>query len=49
MVKNFDMGPYRKEIIMMLCEKLLAPQVLTAAKILNSIFDSFGIGEYAKY
>jgi hypothetical protein len=48
-VKNYDMVPYRKQIVKMFLEKLQTPQVLIVTRVLTSIFDSVGIGEYNKY
>lgn len=48
-VKNYDMMPYRKQIVKMFLDKLHTPQVLIATRVLISIFDSVCPGEYNKY
>ena len=48
-VKNYDMVPYRRQIVRMFLDKLQTPQVLISMRVLTSIFDSVCPGEYNKY
>lgn len=48
-VKNYDMAPYRRQIVRMFLDKLQSEQVLIATRVLTSIFDSVCPGEHNKY
>jgi hypothetical protein len=48
-VKNYDKILYRKQIVKIFMNKLQIPKILIVTRVLTSIFDSVGIGEYNKY